>query len=90
MRTLRVCLAATVILALLGGATSAVLAQNDAEASLVAVVTGTEGWHMTTTGVTTVGEDGVVRYRSHISMCQADTNDPRANEPYKLVWETGR
>jgi hypothetical protein len=37
------------------------LAQEDPEASLVAVATGTEECHMTTSGVTIMGEDGIER-----------------------------
>ena len=87
MPTLRLSIAGTLILALLGGPGGAVLAQEDAGGP-VTVVTGTEECHMTTPGVTTMGEDGVERYRGHISMCEPDTSDPRMNGPYEMVWET--
>jgi hypothetical protein len=89
MRTLRLSIVGTVILMLLGGLPAAVLAQADeAETGSVTVVTGTDPCHMTTPGETTMGEDGVERYRGHISLCEPDTSDPRANAPYEMVWET--
>ena len=89
MRTLRMSLAGMVMLALLGGLPAVVVAQADeAEASSVTVVTGTDECHMTTSGTTTFDMDGVERYRGHISTCQPDTSDPRMNLPYEMIWET--
>jgi hypothetical protein len=76
-----------VILVMLGAPGGAVVAQSDG-APVVERVTGTEECHMTTAGTTTFGEDGVERYRDHISMCTPDTTDPRLNVPYEMVWET--
>jgi hypothetical protein len=88
MRVLRLLVVAAAMV-LLGGMSGAVLAQADAvEAGSVTAVTGTEECHMTTPGETTMGEDGVERYRGHISTCEPDTSDPRANAPYEMVWET--
>ena len=61
---------------------------DEAEASSVTVVTGTDECHMTTSGTTTFDMDGVERYRGHISTCQPDTSDPRMNLPYEMIWET--
>jgi len=78
MRTLRLSLTATVILALLGGLSSAVVAQSEGDSSRVTQFTGTvtdENWHFE--GAEDWEEDGVYYSRGTVAEWSIDWTDPR-------------
>jgi hypothetical protein len=84
MRTLRLSLAGTLILALLGGLSVAVVAQSE-EASTPTVVTGNEVCTVVQNATVIENTAEVVRDRGQVTECETATSDPRVSGTYTNV-----
>jgi len=84
MRTLRLSLAGTLILALLGGLSVAVVAQSE-EASTPTVVTGNEVCTVIKSATVIENTAEVVRDRGQVMECEDTMSDPRVSGTYTNV-----
>jgi hypothetical protein len=86
MRTLRLSLAGTVVLALLGGLGGVVLAQDEADEVTPVVVTGDESCTHVVEGTESIGPGGVMQTRGVLLDCTNSMSDPRVSGTFRNTW----